>query len=124
MREEIIAALGMREPNVFVRDFDRPNIHLAVQRFEDASDKLGAVLEYAGSHAGPGIVYAATRQDTETIAQALAGRGVSAQAYHAGLKAKERDAIQDALMAGETDVIVATIAVGIAQTASSRGARL
>lgn len=113
VREEIIGALGMRDPNVFVRDFDRPNIHLAVERFDDPDDKLDAVLRYAESHDGPGIVYAATRQDTETIAEALVERGIRARPYHAGLKAKERDAAQDAFMGGETDVIVATIAFGM-----------
>ncbi len=113
VRDEIVDALGMHEPKVFVRDFDRPNIHLAVERFDDADDKLEAVLAFVAEHTGSGIVYAATRKDTETIAAALAEQGVAARAYHAGLKAKERDAIQDAFMAGEADVIVATIAFGM-----------
>lgn len=113
VRDEIIDALGMHEPKVFVRDFDRPNIHLAVERFDDADDKLEAVLAFVAEHSGSGIVYAATRNDTETIAAALAEQGVRARAYHAGLKAKERDAIQDAFMAGDADVIVATIAFGM-----------
>ncbi len=113
VREEIIEALGMREPKVFVRDFDRPNIHLAVEHIDHAADKLDAVLAFVADHRGSGIVYAATRNDTETIAAALVERGVAARAYHAGLKAKARVAIQDAFMAGETDVIVATIAFGM-----------
>src|SRR5690606_10364716 len=110
---EIMAALGMRDPRVFVRDFDRPNIRLAVERFDDANDKLAVLLDYAETNDGPGIIYAATRQDTEAIAEALTEKGIEARAYHAGLKAKERDAIQDAFMAGETGVIVATIAFGM-----------
>lgn len=113
VRDEIINALGMVEPRVFVRDFDRPNIHLAVQTFLDGADKLTTLLDYVGERPGPGIIYAATRQDTEDIAAALVEQGITAQAYHAGLKAKEREVIQDAFMKNETTVIVATIAFGM-----------
>lgn len=113
VRDEIVEHLGMREPNIFVRDFDRPNIHLAVRAFNEADDKLAAALDFAGAHDGSGIIYAATRQDTETIANALSEKGITARAYHAGLKSKDRDAIQSAFMAGEITVIVATIAFGM-----------
>jgi ATP-dependent DNA helicase RecQ len=33
VRREIVERLGMRHPAVFVRGFDRPNLHLAVRRF-------------------------------------------------------------------------------------------
>lgn len=113
VRDEIIERLGMQEAKVFVRDFDRPNIHLAVRTFHEGDDKLDAVLDYTTDRPGPGIIYAATRQDTEDIAEALVERGINARAYHAGLKAKDRDTIQDAFMSGETSVIVATIAFGM-----------
>ncbi len=58
----------------------------------------------------PGIVYVATRRGTEETAEALRGRGVRARAYHAGLKASEREAAQEAFMEDELDVIVSTIA--------------
>ena len=113
VREEIVQRLGMREPNILVRGFDRPNIHLAVRTFREEADKREALLEQAAAATGPGIIYAARRRDTEAIAAALAGRGVRAAAYHAGLRASEREAIQAAFMAGETDVMVATIAFGM-----------
>jgi ATP-dependent DNA helicase RecQ len=113
VRDEIVDALGMEEPNVFVRDFDRPNIHLAAQVFTEPEDKRDALFEYVTEHDGPGIIYAATRQETEDIAAGLVERGIVAHAYHAGLKAKERDEIQDAFMEGDISVIVATIAFGM-----------
>lgn len=113
IRDEIIERLNMREPRVFVHGFDRPNIHLAVQPFHDDEDKRAAVLDYASEHTGPGIIYTATRQDTEEIAAELNERGIAARAYHAGLKPKERDAIQDAFMNNDASIIVATIAFGM-----------
>lgn len=113
VRDEIVEHLHMREPNVFVTSFDRPNIHLAVETFIDEDDKHARVIDYAADWKGSGIIYAATRQDTETIANELAERGVIARAYHAGLKPKERDEVQTAFMSGEVPVIVATIAFGM-----------
>lgn len=113
VRDEIVEHLNMRDPNIFVRDFDRPTIRLDVQTFSETDDKLAAALEFATGHKGSGIIYAATRQDTETIAEALSQKGITARAYHAGLKPKDRDAIQNAFMDGEITVIVATIAFGM-----------
>jgi ATP-dependent DNA helicase RecQ len=113
VRDEIVERLGMRNERVFVRDFDRPNIHLSVQTFTGTDDKMDALLNFVEERKGSGIVYAATRQDTEDIAAKLVERGIDARAYHAGLKAKEREAVQDAFMGDEATVIVATIAFGM-----------
>ncbi len=110
---EIVERLGMENPRLVVRDFDRPNIHLAVRHFRDDDEKRAALLDAIVAREKPGIVYAARRRDTEEIAEALRDRGIPARAYHAGLKASERDAIQDAFMTDELEVIVATIAFGM-----------
>jgi ATP-dependent DNA helicase RecQ len=61
----------------------------------------------------PGLVYVATRRAAEDIAAELRERGVRARAYHAGMKAADRDAAQEAFMADEVDAMVATIAFGM-----------
>ncbi len=113
VKREIIERLAMRDPEVLVRDFDRPNIHLSVQRFKNHAEKLAALLNELTDSDLPGIVYAATRSATEEIAAALAERGIEARAYHSGLKGSEREAIQDAFMNDGIHVIVATIAFGM-----------
>src|SRR5215210_1864367 len=42
VREEICRRLGLREPNVVVRGFDRPNIRLVVERFASEQEKRSA----------------------------------------------------------------------------------
>src|SRR5215216_4808982 len=114
VRREIIERLGLRDPAVVVRGFDRPNIHLAVERFSDADTKDDALVErVAGGEGGSGIVYAATRARTGELAGRLAEAGVDAVAYHAGLPAGDRRAAQEAFMAGGKTVIVATTAFGM-----------
>jgi ATP-dependent DNA helicase RecQ len=113
VQREIIERLAMRDPEVLVHDFDRPNIHLSVQRFTGDDEKLVAVLDEITGSDLPGIVYAATRNATEEIADALAERGIEARAYHAGLKGSDREAIQNAFMNDDIHVIVATIAFGM-----------
>jgi ATP-dependent DNA helicase RecQ len=99
---------------VVVRGFDRPNIHLAVERFSDADAKDAALVErVAAGGDRPGIVYAATRNRTEELAGRLSEAGVTAVAYHAGLGAADRRAAQEAFMADGGTVIVATTAFGM-----------
>ncbi len=113
IREEIIDRLGMRDPAVIVRDFDRPNIHLAAETFDDDDRRHERLVEFATTHNGPGIIYTPTRQQAEDIAAELGTLGINADAYHAGLAGGERDDVQDAFMDGDTTVIVATIAFGM-----------
>lgn len=113
VREEIIERLGMREPQIVVQGFDRPNIWLAVKRFEDETEKQQALLKWAVRVKKPGIVYVATRKKAEEVAQSLCDEGVRAIFYHAGMKAKEREEAQTAFMNDEAEVIVATTAFGM-----------
>jgi ATP-dependent DNA helicase RecQ len=114
VREEIVEVLRLRDPEIIVKGFDRPNIWLGVHRFHDAEDKQRALLDAAGAGDGPGIVYVSTQKGAERTAAALVERGVRAAAYHGGMSAKKRDAAQEAFMEdGDIDVMVATIAFGM-----------
>jgi ATP-dependent DNA helicase RecQ len=116
VREEIVERLGLRDPQVLVRGFDRPNIHLAVERFhgaQSADRKLRALLDAVGEAPKPGIVYVATRRQAEEVAAALCERAVRAASYHAGMRSAERDDVQERFMDGDVDAVVATTAFGM-----------
>ncbi|MFH8976175.1 RecQ family ATP-dependent DNA helicase [Streptomyces sp. NPDC017890] len=113
VRREITERLGMDRPRVTVTSFDRPNIRLEVRRCREEDERRQALVERAAAEPKPGIVYAATRKDTEYYAAELARLGLASEAYHAGLRAAERSRIHDAFLAGDTDVVVATSAFGM-----------
>jgi ATP-dependent DNA helicase RecQ len=113
VRDEIVESLGLRDPLVEVHGFDRPNIDLQVERFQDDDEKREAVMLRAAAEAKPGLVYVGTRKDTEAYADELAGLGIPAAAYHAGLPARRRKEVHDAFLAGDLDVVVATTAFGM-----------
>jgi len=106
VREEIVRRLGLRDPAQVIRGFDRPEIHLAVRMFHEAGDKEAAVREAAGESEGTGIIYAATRAETEQYADQLGLRP-----YHAGLSRSRREETQEIFAAGAS--IVATSAFGM-----------
>jgi ATP-dependent DNA helicase RecQ len=114
VRTEVIERLGLRDPVVVVRGFDRPNIELTVERFHEAEAKERALLDWVAEASPPGIVYTATQRSASEVASALGKRGVRAAPYHAGMGMNRREAVQEAFMAGtEVDVVVATIAFGM-----------
>jgi len=117
VRAEIVERLEMRDAQVVVAGFDRPEIRLEVDHYADAHGKeqgvLDRVLAEIGEGRGPGIVYSATRRGTEEIAGQLTDRGLRARAYHAGLAKAEREDTQRAWMEDELDVVVATTAFGM-----------
>ncbi len=113
VREEIVERLGLRDPEIVVRGFDRPNIRLSVERFHDDAHHRRALLERVAAAPPPGILYAATRKETERLAEELGELGVRAGAYHGGLPAKRRDDVQERFMTDELDCVVATTAFGM-----------
>ncbi|HLI61132.1 MAG TPA: RecQ family ATP-dependent DNA helicase [Solirubrobacteraceae bacterium] len=114
--DEIAARLGLRDPLVIRRGFDRPNISFDVVSLEGAgavARKRGHLLAgLADPDQRPAIVYCGTRRDTETVGELLREHGIPAAIYHAGLDATARHGAQDAFMRGEVDVVVATNAFG------------
>ncbi|MBW3613891.1 MAG: RecQ family ATP-dependent DNA helicase [Actinobacteria bacterium] len=113
VRAEIVQRLGMRDPAVVVRGFDRPNIHLGVESFLEEREKRRALVEACTASPGPGIVYVATRKCAEELAGELGEAGLRAACYHAGLSARDRTAVHERFVADELDVIVATTAFGM-----------
>ena len=110
VRDDIIGLLGLDRPQLLVAGFDRPNIFLRVHRVdEDEKDALLPGL-VRGRRA---LVYTATRKTAESAAVFLAGCGIQASAYHAGLKDDERTRVQDAFAAGNLPVVCATNAFGM-----------
>jgi ATP-dependent DNA helicase RecQ len=116
VRDEIVERLGMRDPEVIVRGFDRPNLRFAVETFygeNAAARKERALADRIEASPPPGIVYVATRRQAEELAAALCERDLRAASYHAGMRAAERDAVQERFMDSELDVVVATTAFGL-----------
>ncbi|HEX6164478.1 MAG TPA: ATP-dependent DNA helicase RecQ [Vicinamibacterales bacterium] len=110
VRDDIAALLNLDRPQLLVGGFDRPNIHLRIQRaIEDDKDVLLPAL-VRGRRA---LVYAATRKTAESAAALLNASDVTAAAYHAGLKDDERTRVQEAFASGSLPVVCATNAFGM-----------
>jgi ATP-dependent DNA helicase RecQ len=113
VRDDIVIRLRMKHPLTIVKGLSRDNIALSVERSVTREDQERAVVERVLSAAGPGIVYVGTRKAAEEYADAFAGSGLRAEAYHAGLRKSLRDRVHARFFDGETDVIAATSAFGM-----------
>jgi ATP-dependent DNA helicase RecQ len=113
IRADIVERLGLRDPQEVIASFDRPNLHLEVKRFTDDAGKRRELAGRAAEQPKPGLVYAATRKDTESYAAQWGDRGVRAAAYHAGMKRADRQRVQQEFMDGKLEVVVATSAFGM-----------
>lgn len=115
VRDEIEERLRMKDPLVLVHGFDRPNIGLDVVRHHEDKGKRQAVVDQVAAMAreGQGLLYAATRKDTEKYAAKLGKEGLRAEAYHAGRSAAERERIHEQFLDDQLDMVVATTAFGM-----------
>ena len=132
VRRDIIGILGLNAPQVTVTGFDRENLYFDVLKIE-TKYKAAWVARYVAEHPDEsGIVYCATRKETEALAAALnhtvpALRGAAggsaadsvmrdgpvAVAYHGGMPANVRNQAQRDFVTDAVPVVVATNAFGM-----------
>src|SRR6201996_4500676 len=114
VKSDIVKNLGLREPNVFISSFNRPNLYYEVQPKIKKDQTIKSIVKYIVQQKGKsGIIYTLNRKTTEELADMLVANGIKAVAYHAGLDSKLRAERQDLFLNEDVQVIVATIAFGM-----------
>lgn len=111
VKTDIINLLGLKQPNVFVTGFDRPNLYFSVLRGE-VKDKF--VIDYVKKHQDEaGIIYVGTRKDVDALQVLLEIKGIKVGRYHAGMTDEERNQMQEDFLYDNLSVMVATNAFGM-----------
>ncbi len=113
VRTDIIAHLGLRDPEVVITGFDRTNLSYAVQATRRDKEKDQVLVDTLSESKGTTVVYAPTRKAVDRITGVLTRARIGGAAYHAGLAADRRRLVQDEFMGGKLRVIVATNAFGM-----------
>jgi ATP-dependent DNA helicase RecQ len=110
-KQDIIDKLRIKDPRVFENSFNRANIFYYIKPKKDYYSEL---VRYLKDHADDsGIIYCLSRAATERLAKDLEDDGFHAEAYHAGLERKLREARQDRFLKDDIKIMVATIAFGM-----------
>jgi ATP-dependent DNA helicase RecQ len=84
VREDIVQQLDFKDPKIFVRGFERENLHIRVLHSKKKKEKC---LELLKDINGPAIIYTTSRKKTEEVAEFLNLKGIYCNYYHAGLTA-------------------------------------
>jgi ATP-dependent DNA helicase RecQ len=111
-RKEMMTRLHLQNARVFISSFDRPNIRYRIAEKNNARKQL---LEFIRTeHEGEsGIVYCLSRATVDETAAFLAGHGLNALPYHAGMDNGTREAHQTRFIREDGVIMVATIAFGM-----------
>jgi len=130
--EDMASKFNIQREDITATGFYRPNLNLSVEAVSD-KNKLFFLENWLLHEArykpsfkhnirdkkdktasiDPTIVYVTLQQSAEIVAASLVKAGFNAKAYHAGMNSDVRQVIQSDFMAGNTDIIVATIAFGM-----------
>ena len=111
VKDDIAQTLRLRDPEIVITGFDRPNLYY---RVETTRRKDAFVADYVRSHPGEsGIIYCATRKNVDAVQEMLRGEDISAARYHAGMTNEERRQSQNDFIYDAAPVIVATNAFGM-----------
>ncbi|MDX2241381.1 MAG: RecQ family ATP-dependent DNA helicase [Leptolyngbyaceae cyanobacterium bins.302] len=113
-QQTIQRILQLENPHSFRLSPYRSNLHLALQTVWTPRQRRQRLLALIQQHPDQsGLVYVRTRRDSEQLATWLSQQGYSTAAYHAGLSAQERRAIEQAWLTQRLGFVVCTNAFGM-----------
>jgi ATP-dependent DNA helicase RecQ len=111
VRSDIAEQLRLKNPQMLIGSFDRPNLVYKVRPRKTIIKQVRTVLD---RHKGEsGIIYCIRRRDVDAMCAQLAGQGYSVAPYHAGMTGEDRKKSQDQFVNEKADTIVATVAFGM-----------
>ena len=111
VRQDVAGQLRLRDPEVLIGSFDRPNLHYRIARKQSAVQQACDVIRRHPGQAG--IVYCISRKEVDSVTAQLNEFGYRARAYHAGMSDADRKSNQDDFIADRVQIIVATVAFGM-----------
>jgi ATP-dependent DNA helicase RecQ len=111
--DDIRAGFGIEAADAVVTGFYRPNLTLLTTPVQAAGRDRLLVERLRERPAGSTIVYVTLQRTAMRVAKLLAGAGLPARAYHAGMSADDRVSVQDWWAGSDTGIVVATIAFGM-----------
>jgi ATP-dependent DNA helicase RecQ len=110
---DVAQQLGIAADGVINTGSYRHNLDLRVEQVGREADKLQRAVTLVKGATGAGLVYTATIKAAQELHDALHAANEPVGLYHGRLSAAERHAAQEAFMAGDTRVMVATNAFGL-----------
>lgn len=113
VKEDIIKQLDLKNPEIVVTGFARPNLQFGVIQARE-NEKPGFVMDAINSAPdSSGIIYVSTRSRVDNLLQYLLENNIEAASYHAGMDAEDRKWVQNNFLANKIKIIIATNAFGL-----------
>lgn len=110
-RKDILTQLDLKEPEIFISSFDRPNISLTIR---PGQKRIEQIIDFLKKHPNQsGIIYCLSRRSCEEISNKLNDKGFKTDYYHADLPQQRRSKVQEDFINDRVNVICATIAFGM-----------
>ncbi|MCL2336561.1 MAG: RecQ family zinc-binding domain-containing protein [Firmicutes bacterium] len=114
VQRDILEQLGITGARKVASGSDRPNLYIAARRVDSEGEKQLALQDFLSQRQGSGIIYTATRKESETVAEWVRELlRLPADCYHAGLTPARRAMVQDAFINEDISVVAATNAFGM-----------
>lgn len=111
VRDDIVNNLQMKNPDILLASFNRPNIFLEVRPKRDSYVQIVSFLKEHFEDSG--IIYCFSRKQVDQLADLLSNDGFSVLPYHAGLDDSTREKNQTAFIRDKVQIMVATVAFGM-----------
>jgi len=113
-QQQIKEVLGLHQPQEFLLNPYRPNLHLQVQTLWTPRGRRDKTLQFIKTQGQKsGLVYVRSRRDSEELSQWFQDLGYKANPYHAGLGAAQRRTIEAQWLTDKIQFVVCTSAFGM-----------